>query len=86
MLEHVVFDGLRVPIVWRTGQVGNYGRTVPGDRPVGVLVLVDQAKCMAELDASAPRGWDRKNMQIVIAANIVGRAAGPPHVVAMHFW
>jgi len=44
------------------------------------------AKCMAELDASAPRGWDRKNMQIVIAANIVGRAAGPPHVVAMHFW
>jgi len=43
-------------------------------------------KCMRELDAAAPRGWDRKNMQIVIAANVVGRAAGPPSIVAMYFW
>ena len=42
--------------------------------------------CMRELDATAPRGWDRKNMQIVIAANVVGRAAGPPRIVAMYFW
>lgn len=43
-------------------------------------------KCMSELDTLAPAGWDRKNMQIVIAANVIGRASGPPHVVAMYFW
>jgi len=44
------------------------------------------SKCMSALDAAAPAGWDRKDMQIVIGANVIGRAAGPPRIVAMYFW
>jgi hypothetical protein len=43
------------------------------------------AKCMTELDAAAPPGWDRKNMQVVIAANVVAAPAAP-RSCAMHFW
>lgn len=39
-----------------------------------------------EITKNAPRGWDHMNMEIVISTDVVGRAAGPPHVVATHFW
>jgi hypothetical protein len=41
---------------------------------------------MEEITKAAPKDWDRKNMQIVIATDAVGRSAGPPRVLATHFW
>ena len=41
---------------------------------------------LEEMAKSAPKGWDRKNMQIVIGTDTVGRSAGPPHVLATYFW
>ena len=41
---------------------------------------------MEEILKTAPRDWDRENMEIVISTNVVGRSAGPPHIVATHFW
>lgn len=41
---------------------------------------------MQEISKKAPRGWDHMNMEIVITADVVGRSAGPPHVLATHFW
>jgi hypothetical protein len=41
---------------------------------------------MEEIAKSAPSGWDRKNIQIVIGTTAVGRSAGRPHVVATYFW
>lgn len=48
--------------------------------------FLTNAAYMEEISKSAPAGWDRKNMEIVISTSIVGRSAGPPHVVATHFW
>ena len=39
-----------------------------------------------ELAKTAPRDWNRKNMEIVISTNLVGRTTGPPHIVATYFW
>ncbi len=39
-----------------------------------------------EMAKSAPKDWDRKNMQIVIGTDTVGRSAGPPRVLATYFW
>jgi hypothetical protein len=39
-----------------------------------------------EIAQTAPRDWDRKNMEIVISTNLVGRSTGPPHIVATYFW
>lgn len=41
---------------------------------------------MEQITKGAPKDWDRKNMQIVIGADTVGRSAGPPRVLATHFW
>jgi hypothetical protein len=35
---------------------------------------------------SAPGGWDRKNIQILLSTKIVGESSGPPRVLATHFW
>jgi len=35
---------------------------------------------------SAPAGWDKKNIQILIATKLVGESSGPPRVLATHFW
>lgn len=34
---------------------------------------------------SAPSGWERKNIQILLATELVGESSGPPRVVATHF-
>jgi hypothetical protein len=40
----------------------------------------------AEAVKRAPRDWSRRNMQIVISAKIMKETAGPPQVLAVHFW
>jgi hypothetical protein len=34
----------------------------------------------------APRDWSSKNMQVVLSAKVMSGAAGPPRVMAVHFW
>jgi hypothetical protein len=41
---------------------------------------------MEQIEKSAARNWDKMNIEIVIATDVVGRRAGPPKVVATHFW
>jgi hypothetical protein len=43
-------------------------------------------RAMDQIEKSAPRNWDRMNIEIVIATDVVGRRAGPPRIVATHFW
>ena len=38
------------------------------------------------ISKQAPKGWDRRNMQFVIRANVIGRSSGPPQIVASYFW
>ena len=35
---------------------------------------------------SAPTGWQRKNLQIVLETSVVGTTPGPPRVLATYFW
>jgi hypothetical protein len=41
---------------------------------------------MREAFQNAPPGWHEKNIQIVLRTRVVDGAAGPPKVVATHFW
>jgi hypothetical protein len=47
--------------------------------------LVDPAS-MEEVARDAPSGWDRKNIQLVIATKRVGASSGTPRLIARHFW
>jgi hypothetical protein len=48
--------------------------------------FLTSSKAMDQIEKSAPRNWDRMNIEIVIGTDVVGRRAGPPRVVATHFW
>lgn len=36
--------------------------------------------------AKAPRGWENRNIEVVVSAEIIDGRSGPPHVEAVHFW
>jgi hypothetical protein len=38
------------------------------------------------LAKGAPRGWERKNMQVVLATRVIHGASGPPRILERHFW
>lgn len=39
-----------------------------------------------ELARTAPAGWERMNLQVVLQTNVVNRTPKPPRVLATHFW
>ena len=41
---------------------------------------------MEQITQHAPKDWDRKNIELVIATSVVGRTSGPPRILAAHFW
>ena len=41
---------------------------------------------MKKLEQVAPKGWERKNLQVVLSVNVIKGSLGPPNVVATYFW
>ncbi len=60
-----------------------------GLRQYGTLAageFLTSSEQMAKLAAQAPRGWDKRNLQVVLSTDVVKDVAGPPNIVASHFW
>jgi hypothetical protein len=41
---------------------------------------------MKKLAAIAPRGWEKKNMELVLATDVIRGRSGPATIVAAQFW
>ena len=41
---------------------------------------------MDAIKARAPKGWDGKNMELVLSTEIIDNGSSPPKIVAMYFW
>lgn len=48
--------------------------------------FLTSAEDMRQIEQTAPHGWSRMNMEIVLVTDVIGRRAGPPRVVAAHYW
>ena len=48
--------------------------------------FVTEPRYLDMLAARAPRGWEKKNLQVVLATEVVRGNTGPPHILATHFW
>lgn len=48
-------------------------------------LLTDPAQLSAAL-GKLPRGWEDKNLQIILHAKVIGNTPGQPEVVAAHVW
>ena len=58
---------------------GSYGTEAAGQ-------FVTERKYLELLASRAPKGWSRKNLQIVLATDLIGGHPTPPRIVATHFW
>jgi hypothetical protein len=48
--------------------------------------LVTNADLLAEALRNAPRGWQKKNLQLVLHVNVISGVPASPRVVAAYFW
>jgi hypothetical protein len=48
--------------------------------------FVTEPRYMEMLAGRAPKHWERKNLQVLLATDIVNGNTGPPRILATHFW
>jgi hypothetical protein len=48
--------------------------------------FVTGPRYLETLASAAPRNWERKNLQVVISAEVINGNAGPPRVLSTYFW
>jgi hypothetical protein len=48
--------------------------------------FVTQPRYLEMLASRAPRNWEHKNLQVVLATDIVNGTTGPPRILATYFW
>ena len=62
--------------------VGGLGR----DGTIAAGEFVTEPRYLEMLASRAPKHWDRKNLQVVLATDIVKGNTGPPRILATYFW
>jgi hypothetical protein len=48
--------------------------------------FVTQERYLRLLAEKAPKGWEHRNLQVVLATEIINGNVGPPRIVATYFW
>jgi hypothetical protein len=59
--------------------IAKYGTVAAGE-------FLTNPGLLAEFDRRAPKGWTRKNVQIVIRTTVINDNSGPPEIVAEAVW
>ncbi len=62
--------------------VGGMGR----DGTIAAGEFVTNPHYLKMLASRAPRHWERMNLQVVVATDIVGGKTGPPRILTTYFW
>jgi hypothetical protein len=61
------------------GGLGPYGTEAASE-------FVQAPQHLADLAAKLPRGWENKNLEVVLKTNVIGAKAGPPILVTAYTW
>ncbi len=59
--------------------IGSWGTLAAGE-------FVTRQEHLAKLEQLAPKHWERGNLQVVLATDVIRGSSGPPVVLATHFW
>lgn len=59
--------------------IGQYGTIAAGE-------FLTDPQYLAAMASGAPRGWERRNMEIVITTTVIDGYSGPPRILATNFW
>ena len=74
-----VVDPASGRMVMAAGGLGGYGTQAASE-------FLTEPAYMQKVAASAPRGWERKNVQVVISTRVINGNSGPPEIVCAAFW
>jgi hypothetical protein len=74
-----VRDGASGQRVLVLAGLGNYGTSAAGE-------FVTSPDYLQKFAETAPTGWERRNIEFVIATRVQDGIAGPPRIVASHIW
>jgi hypothetical protein len=69
-----------------TGQLVVVAAGIGGNGTISAGEFLTDRKFLAQLVEHAPKDWARKNVEAVIATQVIDGKSGPPRVVAVHFW
>jgi hypothetical protein len=72
-------DPLTEKTVVAIGGMGRDGTIAGGE-------FVSEPRYLEMLASRAPRHWEKKNLQVVLATDIVRGNTGPPRILATYFW
>lgn len=78
LVSRVLDSTTRGQVVTAAG-ISKFGTAAAGE-------FLSEPGFMEEAMRSAPSGWERKNIQIVLATSLVGESPSPPRVIATYFW
>ena len=73
------YDPATQRMVVTAAGIGQYGTIAAGE-------FLTDPQYMETMAASAPLGWEQRNMQLVIATTVIKGYSGPPRILATHFW
>ena len=59
--------------------ISNFGTLSAGE-------FLTDSRLMEDLAKRAPRGWERKNLQVVLTTKLINGSPGPPRMVDSYFW
>jgi hypothetical protein len=74
-----VVDPKTEQIVVAAAGITLFGTTAAGD-------FLSSPQELRKLNAIAPPGWQKKNMEIVLSTDVIRGSSGPPRIVAAQFW
>jgi hypothetical protein len=74
-----VLDPTTQRLVVTAAGITKFGTAAAGE-------FLSEPAYMDQAMRSASKGWERKNIQIVLATSLVGESSGPPRVLTTHVW
>jgi hypothetical protein len=74
-----IWDATTGRIVVVAAGITNFGTIAAGE-------FLSDPSYLEAVARTAPAHWERKNMQFVLATNVIDDNSGPPRVVASHYW
>ena len=83
MRDYAIVTRLRDPkteqIALIVAGLGSWGTQAAGE-------FVTNPNNLKKIEPFAPRNWQQKNLQVVLATDIIRGSSGPPTVLAADFW
>jgi hypothetical protein len=70
----------------RTGNLVVTAAGLHGYGTAAAGAFLTRGDYFSQFASGAPKGWEKKNLQIVIRAEVINGSSGPPRVVATYFW